>query len=714
MKHFFVWFSYLLLRITKLIPSFPFQFVNLFILVAYIIPFSFWIDNLQPKNIRVGVYQNKPKIFIDELGSPSGIFIDLLNEIALREAWSIEYVPCDWSDCLEELEEGSIDLMPDVAYSTERDKRFDFHELPVIESYSTVYVNQSQSIHDISQLNDKRVAILSGSIQETVFLQLMSGYGYDVEEVYVDSYEQAFSLTQKGNTDAAVTNQFFGDYFYQEFDLDKTSIVFNVTPLYYATSEGHNQDLLITIDQHLREWREAPESPYYSTLIRWGRKEPTAQIPESVFWIIGSILALLIGAFLIILFLRQQVRARTKHLVHLNAELQKSEERYQTLARISPVGIFRTDVKGKTTYVNPRWCKITGISSEEAMGFGWLKAVHPQDRNNLTAGWQKTINEKTPSFTDYRFLHRDGSVSWVMGQAVPEINHENKIIGYVGTITNITERVNAENELRRLNAELEERVADRTEELQIALLRAQEADRLKSAFLASMSHELRTPLNSIIGFTGVLLQGLAGPLNEEQQKQLGMTQKSARHLLALINDVLDISKIESGQLITDCSKFNMRTAIENTLRSISPLAQNKGLQLKAAIGTDVGMINSDQRRVEQVMLNLLSNAIKFTDHGEVELRCWVEGNDLKVGVRDTGIGIRPEDIQKLFRPFFQLEMGLDRRHEGTGLGLSICKNIIEMLGGEISVESEPGQGSLFTFTLPLDSKGGCFDEDIDH
>ena len=389
MKQLYVCFSDVLARITKLIPSFPFQHVNLFILVAYIIPFSFWINILQPRNIRVGVYQNKPKIFIDDSGMPSGIFIDLLNEIALQEEWSIEYVPCEWADCLAALEEGRIDLMPDIAYSTERDERFDFHELPVLESYSTVYVNQNQSINDISQLNDKRVAILSGSIQETVFLQLMRGYGYDVEEVSVDSYEQAFTITQKGDTDAAVTNHFFGDFFYQEYGLDRTPIVFNVTALYYATSEGHNQDLLDRIDEHLRNWREAAESPYYSTLMRWGRKETAYQIPESVLWITGGIIALLFGAFFLILFLRQQVRMRTKHLVHINAELQKSEERYQTLARISPVGIFRTDVNGATTYVNPRWCKISGLSEKEAMGYGWLKAVHPQDRKNLQASWKQ-------------------------------------------------------------------------------------------------------------------------------------------------------------------------------------------------------------------------------------------------------------------------------------------------------------------------------------
>jgi signal transduction histidine kinase len=265
----------------------------------------------------------------------------------------------------------------------------------------------------------------------------------------------------------------------------------------------------------------------------------------------------------------------------------------------------------------------------------------------------------------------------------------------------ITDRKQAEEKLHRLNEELEQRIVERTEELAAAMVKAQESDRLKSAFLAAMSHELRTPLNSIIGFTSVILQGLAGPLNEEQTKQLGMTRESARHLLALINDVLDISKIEAGQLEIFKRPFDMRQAIESALRVVYPLAQKKNLPLLTSIGPGVGIINNDRRRVEQVLINLVNNAIKFTQHGEVSVQCEIKDSWLETTIHDDGIGIKPEDIDKLFKPFQQIDSGIARGHEGTGLGLSICKRLVTAMGGEISVESQWGVGSTFKFTLPV-------------
>lgn len=259
---------------------------------------------------------------------------------------------------------------------------------------------------------------------------------------------------------------------------------------------------------------------------------------------------------------------------------------------------------------------------------------------------------------------------------------------------------------RELNARTAAELSIRAQEAHARELteardRAEASDRLKSAFLATMSHELRTPLNSVLGFTGILLQEIPGKLNDEQRKQLGMIRSSARHLLALINDVLDLSKIEAGQLEVERAAFDVGSSIESAVASVAQGAADKGLKLEVSVEGELGELWGDRRRFEQVLLNLLSNAIKFTDAGAVtvEARRFPDAT-LEVRVRDTGIGISAADQARLFRPFSQVEDGSTRRFEGTGLGLSISLRLVELMEGRMLVSSTPGAGSTFGFSLP--------------
>ena len=325
-----------------------------------------------------------------------------------------------------------------------------------------------------------------------------------------------------------------------------------------------------------------------------------------------------------------------------------------------------------------------------------LRDVFPAERaEEFIHAVRKVIDQQVTAHIEYP-LDIGGQVFWFDASISPL-----EADSTLWMARDITDRKQAQERLQRLNEELEQRVAQRTEELAAAMIQAQESDRLKSAFLASMSHELRTPLNSIIGFTGVILQGLAGPLNEEQTKQLNMTRDSARHLLALINDILDISKIEAGQLEILRHPFDMREAIGKALQVVQPLLKKKEIRVRTWIGPGVGTINQDRRRVEQVMINLVNNAIKFTELGEVNIECRAQDGWLETRVRDTGIGIKPEEMHLLFKPFQQIDTGLARGHEGTGLGLSICQHLVTAMGGTIEVESQWGVGSTFKFTLPI-------------
>ena len=266
----------------------------------------------------------------------------------------------------------------------------------------------------------------------------------------------------------------------------------------------------------------------------------------------------------------------------------------------------------------------------------------------------------------------------------------------------------AQEELARYSRSLEEMVARRTRELQerseqleVALRRATEADRLKSEFLANMSHELRTPLNSIIGFSRVILNGIDGPLTDLQRTDLTAIHNSGVHLLQLINDILDLSKIESGHMELLKEPVDLFPVVRGVLDTCRPLVEGKPLELRAQIPPDLPPVYADVTRVRQIILNLVSNAIKYTDRGSITVTAGQQAGEIVVSVRDTGIGIAPQDLPKVFEPFRQVGKAIERRAAGTGLGLAISRRFVEMHGGRIWVESEPGQGSTFSFTLPV-------------
>lgn len=254
--------------------------------------------------------------------------------------------------------------------------------------------------------------------------------------------------------------------------------------------------------------------------------------------------------------------------------------------------------------------------------------------------------------------------------------------------------------LLALEAEVRSRRATEVE-LAAARDRAEEADRIKSAFLAAMSHELRTPLNTIIGFTGLLQQGLPGPLNSEQWRQLGMVRVAAENLLAKINDILDVSQLSTGDLTITRAPFDVGEAVSLCVRALAPEAEKKGLRLTCEVSPEVGQVLSDRRRVEQIVRSLVQNSVKFTEEGGVAVSCRREGETVVTTVADTGIGISEESSQELFQAFRQLDSGLARRFEGAGVGLAIVKGLTELLGGEIRVSSEPGRGAAFAFVLPV-------------
>ena len=247
------------------------------------------------------------------------------------------------------------------------------------------------------------------------------------------------------------------------------------------------------------------------------------------------------------------------------------------------------------------------------------------------------------------------------------------------------------------NSRLFREIQDKSRQLEIA-------NKHKSEFLANMSHELRTPLNAIIGFSEVLQEKLFGDVNEKQADYLNDIHSSGKHLLGLINDILDLSKVEAGRMELDLATFDVASALSNAMTLVRERAQRHNIDLKMAVAPDLGQATADERKLKQILVNLLTNAVKFTpDGGSVDVTARREPDAFVIAVRDTGIGIAPEDHEAVFEEFRQVGRHYTNKQEGTGLGLTLTRRFVELHGGRIWVESEPGKGSTFTFTIPVKS-----------
>lgn len=403
------------------------------------------------------------------------------------------------------------------------------------------------------------------------------------------------------------------------------------------------------------------------------------------------------------------VSARTE----AEEQLRRSEDRFRAIFEQAGIGMGIVDVAdGRILRGNRAILAMFGYDSNELLAMTAAQISVPESEYSIEQRARLFRGEIDRFQMEKRYRRKDGGELWGMLTSTLVRDADGKPRFVLNMVEDITDRKRAELALRELNETLELRVTTRTEELRAALVRAEAADKTKSAFLATMSHELRTPLNSIIGFTGLILMGLAGPLTDEQKRQLGMVQNSARHLLDLINDVLDLSKIEAGQSVIQAEPFDLRAVIGHAVELVRPLADKKGLSLAATVEPGIGEMRSDPRRVEQILINLLNNAIKFTESGGVTLTAELapsttgpehqpDQGGVRITVADTGIGIKPESIALLFESFQQIDNGLSRNREGTGLGLAISQRLAHLLGGEISVVSEWNRGSRFTVFLPI-------------
>jgi PAS domain S-box-containing protein len=434
--------------------------------------------------------------------------------------------------------------------------------------------------------------------------------------------------------------------------------------------------------------------------------------------------------------LEERVRDRTAALANANmaleaeiAERAHAQEklldgalRYRFLTNALPQIIWTLRPDGKIDYVNQRWTEYTGLAFDQAQRDGWQTAVHPDDWQQTIERWDTAVATGEALEVEFRLMRAaDQTYRWHLVRVAPRRDRDGQIAQWVGTCTDIDDQKRAVDTLRLAHADLERRVQERTAELansnealtaeiaerleieaqlRNAMATVEEASRLKSEFLSTMSHELRTPMNAIIGYAHLLLDGLDGPLSTEQSADIEQIARSADQLLNLINDVLDLSKIEAGRVDLAPERINLSALIGQVCDVVRPQATAKGLGLIVEVPADLPPLEADLTRLRQILLNLIGNAVKFTAQGRVAVSVRAVEGGLDIAVSDTGIGIALEAQAFIFDEFRQADGSTTRRYGGTGLGLAIARKLARLHGGDITVASAVGSGSTFTLALP--------------
>jgi PAS domain S-box-containing protein len=377
------------------------------------------------------------------------------------------------------------------------------------------------------------------------------------------------------------------------------------------------------------------------------------------------------------------------------------EELRQQAALLDLAPVFVRDLASRVVLWGQGAQQLYGYSREEALGQSsheLLRSEFPvplaeiEDTLKRQGSWEGELTHRT----------RDGSRMVVSSHWVLYYDTRGIATHVMEVNTDVTLRKEVEEDIKKWNLRLEERVKERTAELREAKERAELADRVKSEFLANMSHELRTPLNAVIGFSELLTDQKPGPLNSQQQDFLNEILMSGRHLLSLINDILDLTRITAGKIDLQPRALSVSAAVRESCSTIKPIASEKNILVKVKTDSKNDIVNLDELRLKQVLYNLLSNAVKFTpQNGKIRVAASVDDQKrIRIRVKDTGIGINEQDLPRLFGVFQQGDSGFAKRQQGSGLGLALTKKIVELQNGAITVESEPGKGSTFTVVLP--------------
>ncbi len=656
------------------------------------------------KSIRLAIDTNfAPVEFIDDLGNHAGISADYVQLLSQKLGISIQIIPnLTWYQAIEQAKKGNIDLFAAITPTEQRKKYLSFTR-PYFRYPIMIFTRDNYPvISGIENLTKKKIAVVRNYVTHDL---VQNGYP-KLDMLTVNSIVDGLSSVSSGKADAFIGDIATTTYIMRRHNFTNIKIA---APTEFS-NVGHSfavrkewPELVSIINKTLKAM---PPEKHLEISRKWINIK-VDQLSRYWVWVAISAVGFMVILIATSALLRLQVRRKTSELSEKNQllveenierkradkKLGESEHRLGQFFHATFEMVFFHE-NGMIKDINPATSKMTGYTPEEIIGKNILDFVS-NDSKSIVA--ENVGNAAETSF-EANIIIKTGSIMPVEVNA-SNINLQNQQMRVV-SLRDISERKQSEEALRRSYDELEIKVEERTSELSQANMKLKELDQLKSMFIASVSHELRTPLNSIIGFSSMMMQGSFGELGEKYKDYITRINRSGSHLLSLITDIIDISKIESGRIDIEPSEFDAKEVITEALATLYRQADKKGLTITVNVPQGI-ILNTDKRRLYQCILNYISNAIKYTEQGKIILSIEEAENAITFIVADTGIGIDTVDMPRLFEAFERFKTHLLVKAGGTGLGLYLTGKIAsEILQGEVGADSKRGAGSTFWIKIP--------------
>lgn len=637
------------------------------------------------KLLKVGVFPLEPLNFFDVAGNATGLYPDLIRKMLTDEHWKLEFVPCNWGQCLEKLQNEEIDLMTTIAHTPERARVLDYNQEPVVDIWGQIFILPGSKISNIEDLEGQRVGIMRRDVNGANFLKTAKRLGVSCEVVPLATHEEIFEAIAQHRIIAGVAPQHYGHFKARDYGVVGSSIVFSPFSVYFAVKKNTHYDLLAHIDEHLSRWKNDRDSYYYRAIDQWmAGREFKEVIPRWILWLVGTVLLVALLLFLVNRTLRMQVRRRTR-------ELHESEKQHRQLIESVNSIILRWDKEGRILFLNKYGLDLFGFTEGEVLGRHVVGTIVPETDSSgedLSLMIEDILeNPAKYELNEIENITRGGkhlNIQWT-NRAIVDDQGEYTEIFSVGT--DVTELRLVGNELRQ----------------------AQKFEAI-ATLAGGIAHDFNNILAAILGYAELAKLGAqqGGSPVDEIQEVVAASYRAKE----LVQQILNFSRRTPKKRLLIMPSTIVKESLK-LLRATMPTS----IEMREAIAVGEEKILADPVQIQQIVVNLCTNALHAMsdEHGELLVKLApvdltdddlsaedfsTAGRYIELVVSDTGAGMDLQTRQRIFEPYFTTKA----EGEGTGMGLAMVQRIVQECGGLIRVDTEEGQGTAFHLFFPVVEK----------